>query len=201
MARGNEKGHVENLVGYGRRNFLVPVSSFATFRELNAHLEQRCVADLDRRTRGNDATKAERLEEDLDAMLSLPGACFEPRRVEARRVNSLSLVCFDRNDYSVPTASAHHEVIVMGGVEEITISCGPELVATHRRHWGKEHTTYDPRHYLALLERKPGALDLVRPLEHLELPSCFALLRRRLEADLGPSARESSSRCCASWSE
>jgi hypothetical protein len=110
-------------------------------------------------------------------------------------------VCFDRNDYSVPTASAHHEVIVMGGVEEITISCGPELVATHRRHWGKEHTTYDPRHYLALLERKPGALDLVRPLEHLELPSCFALLRRRLEADLGPSARESSSRCCASWSE
>ena len=187
VARGNEKGHVENLVGYGRRNFLVPVPSFASFAELNAHLEQACIADLDRRTRGNKTTKAERLEEDLDAMLALPGMSFEPRRVEARRANSLSLVRFDRNDYSVPTAYAHHEVTVMGGVEEITISCGAELVATHRRQWGKEHTTYDPRHYLALLERKPGALDFARPLEHLALPSAFAHLRRRLEADLGSS--------------
>ena len=185
VARGNEKGHVENLVGYSRRNFLVPVPGFATFSELNAHLEQRCVADLDRRTRGNATTKAERLEEDLDAMRPLPGVSFEPRRVEARRANSLSLVRFDRNDYSVPTAFAHHEVIVTGGIEQIAISCGTELVATHRRHWGKEHTTYDPRHYLALLERKPGALDFARPLEQLVLPSCFALLRRRLEADLG----------------
>lgn len=187
VARGNEKGHVENLVGYGRRNFLVPVPSFATFSELNTHLEQRCVADLDRRTRGNTGTKSERLEEDLDAMLVLPGTAFEPRRVEARRANSLSLVRFDRNDYSVPSAFAHHEVTVMGGIEEIAISCGAELVATHPRHWGKEHTTYDPRHYLALLERKPGAFDFARPLEHWELPPCFALLRRRLEADLGSS--------------
>ena len=52
VARGNEKGHVENLVGYGRRNFLVPVPSFATFSELNAHLSERCADDLDRRTSG-----------------------------------------------------------------------------------------------------------------------------------------------------
>jgi transposase len=187
VARGNEKGHVENLVGYGRRNFLVPVPSFASFSELNEHLEQRCAADLDRRTRGNSGTKAERLEDDLDAMLCLPEVSFEPQRVEARRANSLSLVRFDQNDYSVPTAFAHHEVIVSGGIEQIAISSGPELVATHPRHWGKERTTYDPRHYLALLERKPGALDFARPLEQLQLPSCFALLRRRLEADLGSS--------------
>ncbi len=187
VARGNEKGHVENLVGYGRRNFLVPVPSFATFSELNAHLEERCADDLDRRTRGNRGTKAERLEEDLDAMLTLPSTSFEPKRTEQRRANSLSLVRFDQNDYSVPTAFAHHEVIVSGGIEQIAISSGPELVATHRRHWGKEHTTYDPRHYLALLERKPGALDFARPLEALELPASFSLLRRRLEADLGSS--------------
>ena len=69
-------------------------------------------------------TKAERLEEDLDAMLALPGTC--PSSHDASRLaraNSLSLVRFDRNDYSVPTAYAHHEVIVMGGVEEIAISC------------------------------------------------------------------------------
>ena len=59
------------------------------------------------------------------------------------------------------------------------------MIARHPRHWGKEHTTFDPIHYLALLERKPGAIDFARPLEHWELPECFATLRRRLEADLG----------------
>ena len=59
------------------------------------------------------------------------------------------------------------------------------MIARHRRHWGKEHTTFGPLHYLALLERKPGAIDFARPLENWELPGRFALLRRRLEADLG----------------
>jgi hypothetical protein len=59
------------------------------------------------------------------------------------------------------------------------------VVARHPRCWAKEHTTYDPRHYLALLERKPGAFDVARPLERWELPACFAILRRRLESDLG----------------
>jgi transposase len=185
VARGNEKGHVENLVGYGRRNFLVPVPAFETFSELNAHLQHRCEVDLERRTRGNAQTKAERLEDDRAAMLALPEVTFEPRRIETPRANSLSLVRFDRNDYSVPTAYAHHELTVTGGIEKLSITSGPSLVATHRRHWGREHVTYDPRHYLALLERKPGAFDFARPLENWELPSCFSLLRRRLESDLG----------------
>ncbi|MDP9340624.1 MAG: hypothetical protein M3Q23_00655 [Actinomycetota bacterium] len=58
-------------------------------------------------------------------------------------------------------------------------------MATHPRSWDKEQTTFDPRHYLALLERKPGALDVARPLQDWELPGCFGLLRRRLESDLG----------------
>jgi hypothetical protein len=58
------------------------------------------------------------------------------------------------------------------------------VVATHPRDWGAEQTTYDPRHYLALLERKPGALDFARPLERWDLPVAFRLLRRRLETDL-----------------
>ncbi len=92
---------------------------------------------------------------------------------------------FDRNDYSVPTAYAHHEVTVVGGIEDVTVTSGTTVVARHPRHWGKEHTTFDPLHYLALLERKPGAIDFARPLEDWELPGCFATLRRRLEADLG----------------
>lgn len=185
VARGNEKGHVEGLVGYGRRNFMVPVPSFTSFAELNARLEAACTADLLRRVRGKPMTKAELLEVDRAAMLPLPASAFEARRVVQARANSLSLVRFDRNDYSVPTAFAHHELTIVGGIEDVRIVCGDQLVARHPRCWDKEQTSFDPRHYLALLERKPGALDVARPLEAWELPGCFALLRRRLESDLG----------------
>ncbi len=40
--KGNDKGKVENLVGYARRNFLVPVPRFESFHALNAHLEAGC---------------------------------------------------------------------------------------------------------------------------------------------------------------
>jgi hypothetical protein len=59
------------------------------------------------------------------------------------------------------------------------------LVARHPRHWDKEHTEFNPVHYLALLERKPGAFDYAKPLENWRLPDCFGVLRRRQEADLG----------------
>ncbi len=197
VARGNEKGHVENLVGYARRNFLVPVPAFGSFTELNVHLRERCLADLERRLRGKRQTKAELLVGDRAAMLPLPANEFEPRRVEQRRANSLSLVRFDRNDYSVPTAYAHHELTVTGGIEQVEISSGNELVATHSRDWGAEQTSYDPRHYLALLERKPGALDFARPLEQWELPpgsGCCGAVWRPTSARAAPV---SSSRCCA----
>jgi hypothetical protein len=42
---------------------------------------------------------------------------------------------------------------------------------------------YNPLHYLALLERKPGSLDFARPLEEWRLPDCFGVLRRRLEGE------------------
>ena len=159
-------------VGYGRRNFLVPVPSFGSFTELNAHLRERCLADLQRRLRGKAADQggAARRRPGGDAAAARR-TTFEPRRVEQRRANSLSLVRFDRNDYSVPTAFAHHELTVTGGIEQVAISSGTELVATHPRDWGAEHTAYDPRHYLALLERKPGAFDFARPLERWDLPA------------------------------
>ena len=60
---------------------------------------------------------------------------------------------------------------------------GDRVVAEHPRHWGREAVRYDPVHYLALLERRPGALDFARPLAAWDLPPCFGILRRRLEAD------------------
>ena len=90
---------------------------------------------------------------------------------------------FDCNDYSVPVRCAHREVVVKGDCESVRIYREDQLVAEHRRIWEKEQVCFDPVHYLALLERKPGALDFARPLEGWELPECLQVLRRRLEAD------------------
>jgi hypothetical protein len=185
VRRANEKGHVESLVGYGRRNFMVPAPAFASWGEFNAYLKQRCRADLARQLWGKPQSKAERLADDRAAMLPLPTASFEARRVAQTRANSLSLVRFNANDYSVPVAYAHHELTVSGGIEEVRITERDQLVCVHARIWEREQVSFDPLHYLALLERKPGAFDSARPLADWDLPDCFALLRRRLEASLG----------------
>jgi hypothetical protein len=118
-------------------------------------------------------------------MRELPSVPFEASRVQATRASNLSLVRFDRNDYSVPVRCAHREVVVKGDSDSVRIYREDQLVAEHRRIWEKEQVRFDPVHYLALLERKPGALDFARPLEGWNLPRCFGILRRRLEAERG----------------
>jgi hypothetical protein len=181
VRRANEKGHVENLVGYARRNFLVPIPREGSIEELNIRLEGDCRQDLPRTLRGKEGTKAQLLDQERDQFLSLPAEAFEARRVETVTANSLSLTRFDRNDYSVPTAYAYHPLTAMGSIEQVRILFADRVVATHRRCWGRHRVIFDPVHYLALLERKPGALDVARPLAQWALPECFAVLRRRLE--------------------
>ena len=181
VRRPNEKGHVENLLGYARRNFLVPLPRVSSIEQLNVQLEEDCRQDLQRTLRGKDGTKAQLLDQEREQFLSLPDEAFEARRVETPTANSLSLVRFDRNDYSVPTAYAYHKLTAIGSIEPVRILFTDEVVATHRRCWDHHRVIFDPIHYLALLERKPGALDVARPLEQWELPDCFTVLRRRME--------------------
>ena len=98
---------------------------------------------------------------------------------------------YRRNDYSVPTAYGHREVLVKGYVDEVVIVCGSDEIARHRRSYEREVLIFEPRHYLALLERKTGALDQAAPLAGWQLPDEFLRLRRLLEARLGkPGTRE-----------
>jgi transposase len=182
VRKPNEKGHVENLLGYARRNFLVPVPRVDSFAELNRELKQRCLEEMNRCVRGKDANKAELFEHDRAAMLPLPKQAFEARRIAQTRANSLSLVRFDCNDYSVPTSYAYHDVTAVGGMDEVRLIADNAVVARHVRCWDKEKVFFYPVHYLALLERKPGAFDYALPLVDWELPSCFNVLRRRLES-------------------
>jgi len=183
--RGNEKGVVEGIVKYSRANFLVPVPQVRSLEELNARLEQSCRDDLKRTLRGKPGSKEELLAEELKVMRSLPLVAFEACRVWSTRVNNLSLVRFDCNDYSVPVRYAYREVVVKGDCERVHIYHGAEKVAGHQRIWEKHQICFEPVHYLSLLEHKAGALDFALPLENWELPESFALLRRRLEADHG----------------
>src|ERR687893_1843044 len=102
--KGNEKGKVEGLVGYARRNFLVPVPRVESFDVLNAHLEARCRERRGARLRGHDETIGERLARDRAALLSLPAAPYEACETRSARVGSLSLVRYRGSDYSVPVA-------------------------------------------------------------------------------------------------
>ncbi len=183
--RGNEKGVVEGIVRYSRANFLVPVPQVRDLEELNARLEESCREDLKRRLRGKHGRKEELLKEELGVMRQLPLARFEACRVQATRANNLSLVRFDGNDYSVPVRCAYREVVVKGDCERVRIYCQDEEVADHRRIWDREQVRFEPLHYLALLERKAGALDFALPLENWDLPERFGVLRRRLESDHG----------------
>jgi transposase len=188
VRRPNEKGHVETLVGFARRSYLVPVPAVhGGLEPLNADLLRRCREDLARRLWGKPATKAELLAEERPALLPLPSEAFVAARVEPRRADSLSLVSFDANQYSVPTEYAHHGVTVVASVDTVRIVCEDRVAAVHRRCWGRERVFYDPVHYLAALERKPGALDFAAPLAGWELPVCFGVLRRRLEAEFAGS--------------
>lgn len=183
IRRANEKGHVENLIGYTRRNFLVPVPKTDSFATLNARLEEHCRMELTRKLRGKEQPKHELLEEERTQFLPLPKEEFDAAWTEPAAANSLSLVRFDRNDYSVPTAWAHRALTVSADIEQVRLMCGTERIATHIRCWEKEKTFFEPTHYLALLERKPGALDVARPLQNWMLPECLHTLRRRLEAE------------------
>ena len=86
----------------------------------------------------------------------------------------MSLVRYHTNDYSVPTKYGHRQVLIKGYVDKVVICAGSEEIARHRRSYGREGLIFHPLHYLALLERKTGALEQAAPLEGWQLPEEFA---------------------------
>ena len=187
--KGNDKGKVEGLVGYARRNFMVPVPRFTSWEEFNAHLLAQCRKRRDRTLRGQQQTIGERFEKDREKLLPLPAAAYEACEKRTTRVTSLALVRYRTNDYSVPVEWGHREVLVKGFVHEVVISAGSDVIARHPRSYEREDMIFDPLHYLALLEHKPNALDQAKPLSRWELPAGFSKLRRLMEARLGKKGK------------
>ncbi len=187
--KGNDKGKVEGLVGYARRNFMVPVPHFESFEAFNAELARHCLNREKAVLRGHRESIGERFRRDQGALMALPPVPFEACEKIATRVNSLSLVRYRSNDYSVPVAHGHQEVWVRGYIDQVMIGCGGDVIARHPRSYEREDLIFNPIHYLPLLEKKIGALDQAAPLQGWELPEAFATLRRLLEARMGKNGK------------
>ena len=183
--KGNDKGKVEGMVGYARRNFLVPVPSFDSFDALNDRLERRCLQRMDARLRGHTESIGQCMERDLETLLPLPPIPYDACDKQGGRVSSLSLVRYRTNDYSVPVVYGYRDVLVRGYVDRVVISCGSEVIARHPRSYQRDDFVFDPVHYLPLLEKKTGALDQAAPLQGWNLPEEFGTLQRLLESRMG----------------
>ena len=163
---------------------MVPVPQVQSFSDLNEDLWQHCWNEQFRTLQGKMQSKQELWLTESETFLSLPLDPFDISRKETVHANSLSLVRFDKNDYSVPVRYGHHELMVKGYIHHIEVHTkSGRKVTEHQRSWDKYQTIYNPCHYLPLLERKPGALDYGLPLQDLTLPDCFEVLRRRLESE------------------
>ncbi len=118
-AKGNDKGKVENLVGYARRSFMVPIPRAASWEQLNELFVRDAMARRAQRLRGHKETIGERFERDRAALLPLPATRFEACHKTTVRVSSISLVRYRTNDYSVPTEFGHRQVLVEAYVHRI----------------------------------------------------------------------------------
>ena len=92
VGKGNDKGKVEGIVGYTRRNFMVPKPRFANFDDLNAYLANQCRKRMNDKLRGHKGTIGERFASDAEQLQPLPAIPYDACDKQSVRVSSLSLV-------------------------------------------------------------------------------------------------------------
>jgi len=188
--RGNEKPDAESTVKAVQRRFATPVPRVTDLEELNRFFRERCEAERLRVVQSltGPFTIRDRLAEDLAAATPLPAHRFDPCVIRpAVSVDKYQTVPFDNTRYSVPRAFAFEMVTVKGYVDRVVVAARGQVVAEHRRSLG-EPMILEPTHYLAALDRKPGALDHAPVFRDWQLPACFAEFRAELEGHHGAAA-------------
>lgn len=183
---GNEKGQVESLVGYVRRNALVPVPEVGSFAELNAHLRRWCEQELERTLLGMTGTIGERLTTERAVLHALPSRPFDCARVVLAKVNRYAQVTYDTCVYSVPWQYAHRPATVKAYVDRVEVWVGREQVAQHVRCYERHGTVLALDHYLDVFLRKPGALQFAIPFKQAILPEAYHAFHRALKQAHGP---------------
>jgi transposase len=187
-ATATEKPRVENRVFDLQRQWATPVPRIADFAELNTHLRCCSLKARDRTCGDNTVSVGVRFEEDKAASLPVPSRPFDACVFQPGQVDKYQTAPFDGNRYSVPRRWAFRPVTVKGYVDRVEVVADGQVIATHRRSYGRREKVLDPLHFLVVLARKPAALDHAPVYRDWQLPAAFADLRRDLEALLGRRA-------------
>ena len=179
-AAGWEKGQVEKNVRDSRHQMLQGMPDFPDLAALNVWLEQRCLELWQQTPHGKQpGTIADVWAEERSALMPLPVA-FDGFVELSKRVSPTCLISFERNRYSVPASFANHPVSLRIYPDRLVVAAEGNILCEHARVIQRNHTLpsrtiYDWRHYLAVVQRKPGALRNGAPF--LELPSAFRQLQ------------------------
>jgi len=141
-----------------------------------------CLKELERPGVRSEKTRGELLAEERVRFLPLPrvrfGACVRRSTI----ADKLSLVRFDNSFYSVPVEYAHHRCVAAGYVDRVEVCVAGGIVAVHERSWEKGRFVLDWRHYLPLLERKPGAIRNGLAFKGQPWGQAFERMRLELES-------------------
>lgn len=182
-ASGWEKGQIEKNVQDSRHRLWQNAPAFDSLDDLNAWLEARCVAlwselrHPEQKDRSIDAVWAE----ERPSLMETPTP-FDGFVEHTKRVSPTCLIHFDRNRYSVPATYANRLISLRVYAHRLVMATEGHTIAEHVRCFDRKHvggqTIYDWRHYLAVLQRKPGALRNGAPF--LELPEGFKRLQTHL---------------------
>ena len=182
-AAGWEKGQVENQVGVVRKRFFAKRRTFADLEELNEWLADECRnhAAMTKHPELKDKTVDQVFAEEKPALLPLPASAFDGYQESVARVSPQLLISFDRNRYSVNAMTAGKTVQVRAYANRIIMVMNGITVGIHKRHLGRDKVIFDPWHYLAVLEKKPGALRNGAPFRQWDLPEAMSEVRKLLE--------------------
>lgn len=167
IASGNEKGLVEGLVNYVRKNFFVPVPRVNSMDELNERLHKACISYRENhKIQNRSETVAEAYAIEKQFLNSIPPYNFDTARTKTAIVGDYSTVRFERNDYSVPVRYLRKNVIVKGYANKVRIICDRDCEVYYERIFGQGQTEYKLEHYIDLLERKPRSVFQAKPVLH-----------------------------------
>lgn len=179
-AAGWEKGQVEKNVRDARHRLWQVAPVFPDLEALNNWLEDRCKVLWAETAHGSlRGSIADAWEAEKAALMPLPTA-FDGFVEQSKRVSPTCLITFDRNRYSVPASFANRPVSLHIYPEQLVIVAEGAVICTHERIIERSHrqpgrVIYDWRHYLAVVQRKPGALRNGAPF--VEMPEAFRKLQ------------------------
>ncbi len=182
----HEKGGVEGVIGYARRNFLVPVPVVQSFEELNEYLLRSCLKHGSHRIAGRTENIDCLFEKEKEHLLPLP-VPFTNIALGETRVDKYSTVIADKNRYSVPVSYVRSKVRIELSIDRIDIFYDGRRIARHERLFGNNKWQLDPQHYLELIHRKPGAFDsalVIRTWREV-WPACLEKLLLRFKERQG----------------